>query len=65
MGNSGSDNKKAIFAIPQLFPEITPKYGGKIKFPAPKKMANNAKPQIIMSVSFFRDINFLLYILKK
>lgn len=25
IGNSGSDNKKAILAIPQLLPEITPK----------------------------------------
>ena len=27
-------------------PELNPKKGGKIKFPAPKKLANNAKPII-------------------
>ena len=35
-------------------PEITPRYGGKIRFPAPKNIANNANPTTITSLFLFK-----------
>ncbi len=42
----------------QEVPEAAPMDGGKIKFPAPKNVANSAKPTIILSlvISFFSFI---------
>ena len=39
-----SANRKPKNAIHHLLPETTPKYGGNIRLPAPKNIANNAKP---------------------
>ena len=36
----------------QSFPDKCPKVGGNIKFPAPKNIANKAKPITIISVVF-------------
>ena len=33
-------------------PEVIPKYGGNITFPAPKNIANNAKPVTTTSLIF-------------
>ena len=40
--------------IHQSKPAFTPKDGGKIKFPAPKKSENNAKPPIQISLVLFK-----------
>ena len=44
-------NKKPILATSQQLPNVFPRYGGKIKFPAPKNRENSAKP-IIITVSY-------------
>ena len=44
--------------IHQSNPALTPRLGGKIKFPAPKKSENNAKPAI--QVSFFMFMVILI-----
>ena len=47
---------KPITTIHQSKPDFTPKVGGKIKFPAPKKSENNAKPAIQISFFLFKII---------
>ena len=52
---ASSDNPTSASINPpnptnQLEPDITPKNGGNIKFPAPKNIANNANPNIITSL---------------
>ena len=48
----------------QLGPDIIPKYGGNIKLPAPKNMANRAKPKVRMSLKLpFFVINYSLLLL--
>ena len=44
--------------IHQSDPDLTPKVGGKIKFPAPKKSENNAKPAIQISLVLFNLVYF-------
>lgn len=39
--------------VNQLDPDITPKNGGNIRFPAPKNIANRAKPTTITSLLLF------------
>ena len=39
--------------VNQLLPVISPKNGGNNKFPAPKNIANKAKPTIIISLFNF------------
>ena len=52
--------------INQELPERTPKYGGKIKFPAPKNIAKSAKPNVnISTMLFFLFIIFSLLKNKK
>ena len=52
-------------------PELTPSAGGKIKFPAPKKIPNNNnpvnKPFFIYNISFLNlySISIILYLSKK
>ena len=51
--------------INQLLPVISPKNGGNNKFPAPKNIANNANPTIIISLLIFfimTSLNVSLYI---
>ena len=40
--------------IHQSAPDLKPSVGGKIKFPAPKKSENNAKPAIQISFVLFK-----------
>ena len=54
---SGVNPKDPIILNYELL--CIPKYGGNIKFPAPKNIANRAKPVIIMSL-FFVVMLFLL-----
>ena len=46
--------------IHQSTPAFTPKVGGKIKFPAPKKSENSAKPAI--QISFVLFIVILVFV---
>src|SRR3712207_7383429 len=50
-------NPKA--AIPQELPKLCPNMGGKIKFPAPNNIANNAKP--VNTTSFLLTILSLTF----
>jgi hypothetical protein len=49
--------------IHQSTPDFTPNVGGNIKFPAPKKSENNAKPAIQISfVLFMGNLIFMVEI---
>ncbi|GET46083.1 hypothetical protein RCZ01_13850 [Capnocytophaga felis] len=43
-----ADIKNPINASPQSFPVPNPIRGGKIRFPAPKNIANSAKPTVVI-----------------
>ena len=45
-----SAKRNPMKATSQLLPDKTPRYGGKIKFPAPKNIANSANPITITSL---------------
>ena len=53
-------NKNPSVAIGNNLPVLIPIFGGKIKLPAPKNIANNAKPVTITSLI----VNFLSIIVK-
>ena len=53
IGNTGSVIRNPNAEIPQPLPDIAPRYDGKIKFPAPKKIANRANPTTNMSFVLF------------
>lgn len=55
--NPTSANINPEKPVIQLSPDITPKNGGNIRFPAPKNIANSANPTTIISL-------FVLFILK-
>ena len=49
---------KPTTTIHQSKPDFTPKKGGKIKFPAPKKSEKSAKPAIQISFVLFKLVYF-------
>ena len=48
-----SANINPVNPFNQLLPVISPKNGGNNKFPAPKNIANNANPTIMISLFVF------------
>ena len=52
--------ENAINVINHLSPVINPSNGGNIKFPAPKNIANKAKPTMMQSFNpFFIEASFV------
>ena len=51
IGITGSARRKPNIVLNQPLPALTPRYGGNIKFPAPKNIAKSASP--LTKISFF------------